>query len=65
MEDADGTRVRSRMRTPEAYSMTASAACAIVKRVLLGDVEPGFQTPARVYGADFSLSLPGVTREDI
>jgi short subunit dehydrogenase-like uncharacterized protein len=25
----------------------------------------GFQTPARVYGADFALSLPRVTREDL
>lgn len=64
IEDADGAVVRSRMRTPEAYSMTASAASAITKRVIAGDFEPGFQTPARVYGADFSLCLPGVIRED-
>jgi hypothetical protein len=37
----------------------------IAARVLAGDVEPGFQTPARVYGADLPLSFDGVLREDI
>jgi short subunit dehydrogenase-like uncharacterized protein len=65
IECVDGTVVRSRMRTPEAFSLTASAATAIAARVIAGDLEPGFQTPARIYGADFPLSLPGVTREDL
>jgi short subunit dehydrogenase-like uncharacterized protein len=52
------------MRTPEAYSMTGATATAIAARVASGDFEPGFQTPARVYGADFPLTLAGVTRED-
>jgi hypothetical protein len=33
--------------------------------VLAGDLEPGFQTPARVYGSDFVLGIPGVVREDL
>jgi short subunit dehydrogenase-like uncharacterized protein len=64
MADARGGVVRSRMRTPEAYSMTGATATAIAARVASGDFEPGFQTPARVYGADFPLTLAGVTRED-
>jgi hypothetical protein len=36
-----------------------------VKRVVAGDFKPGFQTPGRVYGADFALEAQGVTREDI
>jgi short subunit dehydrogenase-like uncharacterized protein len=64
-EDNDGGRVRARLHTPEAYALTAAAATAILARVLEGDFEPGFQTPARVYGPDFVLSLPGVKREDI
>jgi short subunit dehydrogenase-like uncharacterized protein len=64
-EDVNGRVVRSRLRTPEAYSFTAIAAAAIAARVLQGDLEPGFQTPARVYGPDFVLSLPGVVREDL
>jgi hypothetical protein len=36
-----------------------------VDRVLAGDLEPGFQTPARVYGPDFLTSFEGVVREDL
>jgi short subunit dehydrogenase-like uncharacterized protein len=64
-EDSAGRVVRSRIRTPDAYSMTALTASAVASRVLAGDLKPGFQTPARVYGADFPLSLPGVVREDL
>jgi len=63
--DHDGRLLRSRMRTPEAYSMTTSTAVAIASRVLSGDFQPGFQTPARAYGADFVLSIDGVEREDL
>ena len=63
--DANGNSVCSRLRTPQAYTFTGPTAIAVVQRVLRGDVELGFQTPARVYGADFVLSLPDVRREDI
>ena len=58
-------RAVARVHTPEAYTFTAMTAAAIAMRVLSGDVEIGFQTPARVYGADFVLSFADVTREDI
>jgi short subunit dehydrogenase-like uncharacterized protein len=48
------------LQTPEVYSFTATSSIAIADRVLHGDFKPGFQTPARVYGPDFVLSLPGV-----
>lgn len=64
-EDRAGRRTRARLCTPEAYTFTCSAALAVSERVLRGDCERGFQTPARVYGPDFVLSLPGVTREDL
>lgn len=60
-----GRRWVSRLHTPEAYSLSAQTAAAIAGRVLGGDVEPGFQTPARVYGPDFVLQFDGVTREDV
>ncbi len=60
-----GAPVRARLKTQEVYSFTAIAAVAIAERVLAGDFQIGFQTPARVYGADFVLSLPGVSREDL
>jgi short subunit dehydrogenase-like uncharacterized protein len=65
VEDADGRIIRSRMRTPDAYSMTAATAAAAASKVLAGDFEAGFHTPARIYGADFPLRLSGVIREDL
>jgi len=64
-EDAHGEKATSRLCTPEAYTMTAMTAPAVAERVLAGDLEIGFQTPAKVYGADFVLTFPGVTREDL
>jgi short subunit dehydrogenase-like uncharacterized protein len=65
VEDDDGGVFRSRLRTPEAYSFTAISASAIAQRVHAGDFAPGYQTPARVYGEDFVLTFPGVSREDL
>ncbi len=62
--DDRGSRVMSRLRGPEGYTMTALTALAVVERVLAGEARPGFQTPARVYGADFILGVPGVERVD-
>jgi len=63
-DDAGGI-ARARLRTPEVYGFTARTAAAIVARVLAGDVEPGFQTPARVFGPDFVLAFSGVAREEL
>jgi short subunit dehydrogenase-like uncharacterized protein len=63
--DRHGRVVRARLHTPEAYTFTSHSAPAIAQRVLRGDVEPGFQTPARVYGPDFVLGFAGVEREDL
>jgi short subunit dehydrogenase-like uncharacterized protein len=64
-EDEHGRRVAARLRTPQAYTFTGSAAAAVARRVLGGDVEPGFQTPGRHFGPDFVLGLTGVSREDL
>ena len=63
--DARHRCARARLRTPEAYAFTGTTGSAIAQRALRGDVEVGFQTPARVYGADFVLSFAGVSREDL
>lgn len=63
--DETGQSVSTRLSGPEAYLFTALTAIAIVKRVLAGDIAPGFQTPAQVYGADFVLEIAGVAREDL
>jgi short subunit dehydrogenase-like uncharacterized protein len=64
-EDDRGGRAVARLRTPEAYAFTPIAAAAVIERVLAGDVEAGFQTPARVYGSELVMTLSGVTREDL
>jgi short subunit dehydrogenase-like uncharacterized protein len=63
--DASGAIVTSRLQTPQSYAVSADAAATVLGRVLRGDFEPGFQTPGRVYGADFVLQLSGVRREDL
>jgi len=63
--DPAGRTARARLRTPEAYTFTGRSAALIAARVLRGDCEIGFQTPARVYGPDFVLSFDGVAREDL
>lgn len=53
------------LETPEGYTLTAMAAVEGLLRVLEGEVEPGFQTPALAFGAHFVDKLPGVTASDI
>jgi short subunit dehydrogenase-like uncharacterized protein len=60
-----GQTVRSRLRTPEGYSLTAATAFDAARRVAAGDVKPGFQTPSRAFGADYILGFDGVAREDL
>ncbi len=60
--DGAGQQVEARLRGPEAYDFTALTAVAVLAQALNGAILPGFQTPARVYGADFVLGIPGVER---
>ncbi len=62
--DDRGTRCVSRLRAPEAYTVTAHTALAIAEKALAGQAPAGFQTPSRAYGADLILEIPGMTRED-
>ncbi len=62
--EADGgERAWARLRTPEVYTFSALSAVAAVERVIRDDVDIGFQTPSRVWGADFVTELPGVSLE--
>lgn len=60
---ATGRTVRARLRTPEAYSLSAETAAAAAAHVLQGPVATGYQTPGRLFGPDFVLRFAGVTRE--
>jgi short subunit dehydrogenase-like uncharacterized protein len=57
--------VRAKLQTPEAYYLTSLTSVEIMKRILGGYLKAGFQTPSKVYGADFILQFAGVTREDL
>ena len=64
VRDERGACAVARLRGPEGYTLTALTALAVVQRVLAGQAPPGFQTPAKAYGADFVLEVPGVQRSD-
>ena len=64
MKNARGDVARAYLKTPEGYTLTALTALAIAQRVRDGDARPGFQTPSRVFGADFVLEFSGVERRD-
>ncbi len=59
----DGVFAEGVLVGPEGYAFTAYAAAEIAARVLDGTVFPGFQTPAKAYGAGLVMSLPDVERE--
>jgi short subunit dehydrogenase-like uncharacterized protein len=62
----DGKKtLRARLKTPEGYTLTAITALMITKRVIDQNFRTGYQTPARVYGADFILEVEGTEREVI
>lgn len=60
--DLNGNRVETRQQGPEGYTLTAVAALNIAEKILDGNFTPGYQTPAKAYGADLVLELDGVTR---
>jgi short subunit dehydrogenase-like uncharacterized protein len=64
-EDSWRQRRCVRLTTPDGYSFTAEAATAIAQRILRGDFVSGFQTPAKVYGADLVLNLEGTDRQEL
>ncbi len=63
--NAQGQTAQARLHGPEGYTLTALTALIITKKVLSGDWEAGYQTPAGLYGADLVLEIDGVTREDV
>lgn len=65
VSDPAGQRAVSRLRTPEAYQLTALTALAAAEKTLAGQAKPGFQTPSLAFGADFILEFAGVEREDL
>jgi short subunit dehydrogenase-like uncharacterized protein len=63
--NAAGESYSAEMITPEGYLLTFHSALIIARNILDGVWDPGFQTPAKVYGADLALEIPGVSRTDL
>lgn len=63
--DAQGSVVRSLLDTVNGYTFTAMAAAEAGRRVLAGEVRPGFQTPAGLFGNDFAQTIADTTIIDI
>jgi len=66
-EAEDSWRRRScvRLETPDGYSFTAEAATAIARCAMRGNFVSGFQTPGKIYGADFVLGFRGTRRQEL
>jgi short subunit dehydrogenase-like uncharacterized protein len=62
--NARGDRVAARLETGEGYAGTAEAAIANVEALLARDLIGAF-TPARAFGADHVLAIPGVRVTDL
>jgi short subunit dehydrogenase-like uncharacterized protein len=63
--DLNGNKVEARLQAPEGYTITAIAALNIAERILAGKFTPGYQTPAKAYGANLVMEIDGVARQDV
>lgn len=69
IDETTGERASARVRTPNPYALTTTAAVSAAERLLgedggaRGRVPSGFQTPASAFGSEFLLELPGTERE--
>ncbi len=61
----DGRKVEAALAGPEGYTLTYHSTLIIVQKILNGDFKPGYQTPAKVYGADLILEVPNMVRHSI
>jgi short subunit dehydrogenase-like uncharacterized protein len=60
-----GRAATARLSAPETYALTARTALESAERVRDGHADPGFQTPAGHFGADYILDFEGTRREDL
>lgn len=60
--DEQGNRVEARLICPEGYTTTVLTALEIAGKILDGNLQTGFQTPAKCYGADVILEIEGTQR---
>jgi short subunit dehydrogenase-like uncharacterized protein len=61
--DRDGQLVEATLEAPGGYPLTAMTTVASVGKILAGYGPKGFSTPARAFGKDFILTIPGTELE--
>ncbi|BDU21647.1 membrane protein [Dyella sp. GSA-30] len=63
--DKDGAVARSILDTVNGYTFTTIAAVEAARRVVGGEVRPGFQTPAILFGDRFAETIADTTIVDV
>jgi short subunit dehydrogenase-like uncharacterized protein len=63
--DKDGAVVRSLLDTVNGYTFTTIAAAEAARRVLGGEMRPGFQTPVELFGDGFAETIADTTIIDL
>ncbi|MBB4686330.1 saccharopine dehydrogenase family protein [Amycolatopsis jiangsuensis] len=61
----DGQIARSLVTTPTGYTFTQLSSVEIARRVLRGQVTPGYQSPASAYGPELATTIAGTTIVDL
>jgi len=62
VQNAEGKSLSAVLSGPDGYTLTAHSSLIIAKKVLSGNLHPGYQTPGSAYGADLILEVPGTQR---
>jgi short subunit dehydrogenase-like uncharacterized protein len=61
----DGQLARCLLATANGYTFTPLAAAHAARRVLAGEVQPGFRTPAEIFGASFAETIADTRITDL
>jgi len=61
--NAKGKTATAKLSGPDGYTFTIHSSLIILKKVLEGKFKTGYQTPAKAYGEDMVLEIPGVERD--
>lgn len=65
VRNAKGEVHAAKIKTIEAYTLTAETTIIIAQRILAGDVKVGYQTPSSVYGYQLILEVEGTELKDL
>ncbi|MCW3119033.1 MAG: Saccharopine dehydrogenase [Chitinophagaceae bacterium] len=63
VSNAAGKTVTARLTGSEGYTITLHGCLLIAQKILQGNFNTGYQTPASAYGEDLVLEIPGMKRE--